>query len=127
VLDEAQAGYVAAGAPVLLRLNLRIDPDDRIALVGRNGNGKTTLARLLAGQLRPMGGSLVAGGKLRVGYFAQHQIEELVADETPLQHMERVLPEAKRTTELNTARERFPNDSSNWRAGRTRPACPNRR
>jgi ATP-binding cassette subfamily F protein 3 len=94
VLDDAQAGYVA-GAPVLSRLNLRIDPDDRIALVGRNGNGKTTLARLLAGQLQPMGGSLVAGGKLRVGYFAQHQIEELVPHETPLQHMQRLLPESK--------------------------------
>ncbi len=94
VLEDAEAGYVA-NTPVLSRLNLRIDPDDRIALVGRNGNGKTTLARLLAGQLRPMGGSLIAGGKLRVGYFAQHQIEELVADETPLQHMERLLPGAK--------------------------------
>jgi ATP-binding cassette, subfamily F, member 3 len=80
---------------VLSRLNLRIDPDDRIALVGRNGNGKTTLARLLAGQLRPMGGSPVASSKLRVGYFAQHQIEELVAHDTPLQHMTRLLPEAK--------------------------------
>jgi ATP-binding cassette, subfamily F, member 3 len=94
VLDDAAVGYVA-GAPVLSQLNLRIDPDDRIALVGRNGNGKTTLARLFAGQLRPMGGSLVASGKLRVGYFAQHQIEELIADETPLQHMERLLPGAK--------------------------------
>ena len=94
VLEDAEAGYVA-NTPVLSRLNLRVDPDDRIALVGRNGNGKTTLARLLAGQLRPMGGSLIAGGKLRVGYFAQHQIEELVADETPLQHMERLLPGAK--------------------------------
>jgi ATP-binding cassette, subfamily F, member 3 len=88
VLEDAEAGYVA-NAPVLSRLNLRIDPDDRIALVGRNGNGKTTLARLLAGQLKPMGGALMASGKLRVGYFGQHQIEELVADETPLQHMER--------------------------------------
>ena len=94
MLDDAAVGYVA-GAPVLSHLNLRIDPDDRIALVGRNGNGKTTLARLLAGQLKPMGGSLVASGKLRVGYFAQHQIEELVADDTPLQHMERLLPGAK--------------------------------
>jgi ATP-binding cassette, subfamily F, member 3 len=90
VLEDAEAGY-AANAPVLSRLDLRIDPDDRIALAGRNGNGKTMLARLLAGQLKPMGGSLTASGKLRVGYFAQHQIE----DETPLQHMEHLLPEAK--------------------------------
>ncbi|MGC2411038.1 MAG: ATP-binding cassette domain-containing protein [Methyloceanibacter sp.] len=94
VLDDAAVGYVT-GEPVLSWLNLRIDPDDRVALVGRNGNGKTTLARLLAGQLRPMGGSLVASRKLGVGYFAQHQIEELVADDTPLQHMERLLPGAK--------------------------------
>ena len=94
VLEDAEAGYVA-NAPVLSRLDLRIDPDDRIALVGRNGNGKTTLARLLAGQLKPMGGTLTASSKLRVGYFAQHQIEELIADETPLQHMERLLREAK--------------------------------
>jgi ATP-binding cassette subfamily F protein 3 len=92
-LDLAAVGY--DGNPILRRLNLRIDPDDRIALLGRNGNGKTTLARLLAGQLKPMGGTLVASSKLRVGYFAQHQIEELIADETPLQHMERLLPEAK--------------------------------
>ena len=94
VLDDAAVGY-AEGAPVLSRLNMRIDPDDRIALVGRNGNGKTTLARLLAGQLQPMGGALIGSGKLRVGYFAQHQIEELVPDETPLQHMERLLAGAK--------------------------------
>jgi ATP-binding cassette subfamily F protein 3 len=93
VLESVAVGYVP-GAPVLSRLNLRIDPDDRIALVGRNGNGKTTLARLLAGQLQPQAGSVIASGKLRVGYFAQHQIEELVADETPLQHMQRLLPTA---------------------------------
>ncbi len=86
VLDDAAVGYVA-GTPVLSRLNLNIEPDDRIALMGRNGNGKTTLARLLAGQLKPMAGGVRASGKLRVGYFAQHQIEELVPDETPLQHM----------------------------------------
>ncbi len=94
VLDEAAVGYVP-GVPVLSRLNLRIDPDDRVALVGRNGNGKTTLARLLAGQLKPMVGGLAASGKLRVGYFAQHQIEELVPDETPVQHMARLLAGAK--------------------------------
>ena len=90
VLDGVAVGYVP-GAPVLSHLNLRIDPDDRVALVGRNGNGKTTLARLLAGQLAPESGGIVASGKLRVGYFAQHQIEELIADETPLQHMQSLL------------------------------------
>ena len=94
VLEDASVGYVP-GKPVLSRLNLRIDPDDRLALVGRNGNGKTTLARLLAGQLKPMTGTIAASGKLQVGYFAQHQIEELVPDETPFQHMERLLPGAK--------------------------------
>jgi ATP-binding cassette, subfamily F, member 3 len=93
VLDGVAVGYVP-GAPVLSGLNLRIDPDDRVALVGRNGNGKTTLARLLAGQLKPEAGATVASSKLRVGYFAQHQIEELVADETPLQHMQSLLPSA---------------------------------
>jgi ATP-binding cassette subfamily F protein 3 len=94
VLDDAAVGY-APGLPVLSELNFRIDPDDRIALVGRNGNGKTTLARLLAGQLEPMDGCVAASGKLKVGYFAQHQIEELVADDTPIQHMERLLTDAK--------------------------------
>lgn len=94
VIDDVSVGY-AAGTPVLSGLNMRIDPEDRIAFVGRNGNGKTTLARLLTGQLEPMGGALIASSKLRIGYFAQHQIEELVPEESPLQHMERVLPSAK--------------------------------
>ncbi len=94
VADDTAVGYVA-DTPVLSKLNFRIDPDDRIAFLGRNGNGKTTLARLLAGQLEPMGGGLTASGKLRVGYFAQHQVEELVADDTPLQHMSRLLGDAK--------------------------------
>jgi len=94
MLEDVAVGYTP-GVPVLSGLDLRIDPDDRIALVGRNGNGKTTLARLLAGQLAPMAGKLAASGKLTVGYFAQHQIEELRPDDTPLQHMERLLPDAK--------------------------------
>jgi len=89
-LDMASVGY-AADAPVLQRLNLRIDPDDRIALLGRNGNGKTTLARLLAAQLTPMEGTVTASGKMRVGYFTQYQVEELHGDETPLQHMTRAM------------------------------------
>jgi ATP-binding cassette subfamily F protein 3 len=88
-LDMAAAGYL--DTPVLRRLNLRIDPDDRIALLGRNGNGKTTLARLLAAQLAPMEGSISASGKMRVGYFTQYQVEELRGDDTPLQHMTRAM------------------------------------
>ena len=86
----AAVGY-AADTPVLQRLNLRIDPDDRIALLGRNGNGKTTLARLLAAQLAPMDGEIHASGKMRVGYFTQYQVEELHGDDTPLQHMTRAM------------------------------------
>jgi len=89
-LDMAAVGY-AAETPVLQRLNLRIDPDDRIALLGRNGNGKTTLARLLAAQLAPMAGEMHASGKMRVGYFTQYQVEELHGDDTPLQHMTRAM------------------------------------
>jgi len=88
-LDMAAVGY--SDEPVLRRLNLRIDPDDRLALLGRNGNGKTTLARLLAAQLQPMEGSVSASGKMRVGYFTQYQVEELHADDTPLQHMTRAM------------------------------------
>ncbi len=84
-LDLASVGY--GDEPVLSRLNLRLDPDDRIALLGRNGNGKTTLARLLAAQLAPMAGAMNASGKMRVGYFTQYQVEELDRSETPLQHM----------------------------------------
>jgi ATP-binding cassette, subfamily F, member 3 len=93
VLDHAVVGY--DGKPVLSGLDLRIEPDDRVALLGRNGNGKTTLARLLAGQLTAMQGRLTASGKLRVGYFAQHQVEDLGTDDTPLQHMTRVLGDGK--------------------------------
>ena len=87
-LDMASVGYTA-GAPILQRLNLRLDPDDRIALLGRNGNGKTTLARLLAAQLTPMDGEISVSGKMRVGYFTQYQVEELDGDDTPLEHMTR--------------------------------------
>jgi ATP-binding cassette subfamily F protein 3 len=88
-LDMASVGY--AEVPVLSRLNLRIDPDDRIALLGRNGNGKTTLARLLAAQLAPLTGAMNASAKMRVGYFTQYQVEELHGEDTPLQHMTRVM------------------------------------
>ncbi len=84
-LDAASVGY--DGAPVLSRLSLRIDEDDRIALLGANGEGKSTLAKLVAGRLAPMAGEARRHPKLKVGFFAQHQMDDLVADETPIQHL----------------------------------------
>jgi len=72
---------------VLKGLNLRVDQDDRIALLGQNGEGKTTLAKLLSGRLKPMGGRITTARKLRIGFFAQHQVEELIVEDTPLQHL----------------------------------------
>ncbi|MXP27179.1 ATP-binding cassette domain-containing protein [Altererythrobacter indicus] len=89
-LDLAAVGYTEE-KPILQRLNLRIDPDDRLALLGRNGNGKTTLARLLAGQLPPMEGGMSSTPKLRIGYFTQYQVEELAGDATPFDHMSRAM------------------------------------
>ncbi|WP_235890461.1 ABC-F family ATP-binding cassette domain-containing protein [Sandaracinobacter neustonicus] len=89
-MDMAAVGY-EADKPILTKLNVRVDPDDRLALLGRNGNGKTTLARLLAAQLPPMQGELHAPGKLKVGYFTQYQVEELDGADSPLEHMTRAM------------------------------------
>ena len=91
-LDRVSVGY--DGVPVLRNLHLSIDMDDRIALLGANGNGKSTFAKLIAGRLDPISGEVRRSGKLRVGYFAQHQAEELVPGESPIDHMTRALPRA---------------------------------
>jgi ATP-binding cassette subfamily F protein 3 len=91
-LEGGATGY--GERQVLSRLNLRIDQDDRIALLGRNGQGKSTLSKLLADRLVLMDGKMVRSSKLRIGYFAQHQVDELHLDETPLQHLQRERPEA---------------------------------
>ncbi|MBN9674719.1 ABC-F family ATP-binding cassette domain-containing protein [Salipiger bermudensis] len=91
-LEGGATGY--GDRQVLSRLNLRIDQDDRIALLGRNGQGKSTLSKLLADRLVLMDGKMVRSSKLRIGYFAQHQVDELHLDETPLQHLQRERPEA---------------------------------
>jgi len=88
-MDMASVGYDET--PILRRVNLRIDPDDRLALLGRNGNGKTTLARLIAAQLKPMEGQMNSSSKMNVGYFTQYQVEELDVTDTPLEHMTRVM------------------------------------
>ncbi|MEL7687868.1 ABC-F family ATP-binding cassette domain-containing protein [Citromicrobium bathyomarinum] len=89
-LEQAAVGYGEA-PPILKRLNFRIEADDRIALLGRNGNGKTTLARLLASQLDAAEGDVNAPGRLKVGYFTQYQVEELAGEDTPLDLMNRAM------------------------------------
>ncbi len=91
-LDGVDIGY--DGKAVLGGVSLRIDMEDRIALLGTNGNGKSTLAKLLAGRLQPLKGRQFRTGNLRVGYFAQHQEEDLVMHETPYEHLSRALPKA---------------------------------
>jgi ATP-binding cassette subfamily F protein 3 len=94
-LEHVDVGY--DGVAVLRDLSLTVDMDDRIALLGANGNGKSTLAKLLAGRLDPLRGELRRGPRLKVGYFAQHQTDELIMEETPVEHMARVMPRATQT------------------------------
>jgi ATP-binding cassette, subfamily F, member 3 len=91
-MDSAAVGY-SADAPVLQRLNLRLDMDDRIGLLGQNGNGKSTLLRLLSRQLGCLSGGISLPRKLRVGYFAQDQMEQLDPDQTALDYIQRLLPD----------------------------------
>lgn len=88
--EAAAAGY---GETIVLHdLNLRIDQDDRIALLGRNGEGKSTLSKMLSGRLPVARGKMVTSNKLRIGFFAQHQVDELRIEETPLDHLFRERP-----------------------------------
>jgi len=103
-LEGASVGYVE-GAPVLQGLDLRLDADDRVGLLGANGNGKSTFAKLVAGRLAPMAGNRFASQKMVVGYFAQHQMDDLAPGKTPYQHMLDLMPdatEAQRRTRLGT-------------------------
>jgi ATP-binding cassette subfamily F protein 3 len=86
-LEDVDAGY-ETGKPILKRLNLRVDMDDRIALLGANGNGKSTLVKLLSGRLAPLAGDVHKSSKLKVGYFAQFQTDELDVSKTPCQIMQ---------------------------------------
>jgi ATP-binding cassette subfamily F protein 3 len=92
-LDRVSVGY-EPGKPVLRRLNLRIDTDDRIALLGPNGNGKSTLAKLLAGRLAPFDGTVTRPDRIEVAYFAQHQLDELIPAQSVYQHVRRLMPDA---------------------------------
>ncbi len=90
--DDVAVGYDER--TVLSGLDLRIDNDDRIALLGANGNGKSTLVKLIAGRLAPMQGTVTRAANLRIGYFAQHQLDELEADASPYDHVRRLMPDA---------------------------------
>ncbi|WP_415403061.1 ABC-F family ATP-binding cassette domain-containing protein [Tateyamaria sp. SN3-11] len=89
-LDGASTGY--GDTTVLSKLSLRIDQDDRIALLGKNGQGKSTLSKFLSDRLPALSGKITKSSKLRIGYFAQHQVDELFIDETPLDHLRRERP-----------------------------------
>ncbi|MFP7673230.1 ABC-F family ATP-binding cassette domain-containing protein [Marivita sp. S0852] len=89
-VENGVTGY--GETEVLRKLDLRIDQDDRIALLGKNGQGKSTLAKLLSDRLPLMAGRITRSSKLRIGFFAQHQVDELHVDETPLDHLRRVRP-----------------------------------
>ncbi|MBO6948605.1 MAG: ABC-F family ATP-binding cassette domain-containing protein [Rhodospirillales bacterium] len=93
-IQDVSVGYEPE-KPILRKLDLRIDPDDRIALIGANGNGKSTLVKLLSKRLMPEAGKIVKAPKMEVGYFAQHQADELNLDETPYDHAARALPDKK--------------------------------
>ncbi|MEW6452231.1 MAG: ABC-F family ATP-binding cassette domain-containing protein [Pseudomonadota bacterium] len=92
-IDDANVGY-EPGSPVLRDLTLRIDNDDRIALLGSNGNGKSTLVKLIADRLAPFDGTVTRAAKLKIAYFAQHQLDELHAEDSVYDHMRRLLPDA---------------------------------
>ena len=100
-LDGVSAGY--GDKTILRHVNMRIDPGDRIALIGVNGNGKSTFAKLLAGDIKPMAGSLGKGKKLEIAHFAQHQMDKLKPEWTPFEHVVDMMPtdsEAKRRSRL---------------------------
>jgi ATP-binding cassette subfamily F protein 3 len=92
-IDSVSVGYEPE-RPVLRKLTLRIDTDDRIALIGANGNGKSTLVKLVAGRLEPMDGTVTRADRLNVGYFAQHQLDELDPGDSAYQHLRRYMPDA---------------------------------
>ncbi|QEL21519.1 ABC-F family ATP-binding cassette domain-containing protein [Bosea sp. F3-2] len=92
VLDDASAGY--GERKVLSRLKLNLAPDDRIALLGSNGNGKSTFCKLIGGRLDPLSGEMKKSSKLETAYFAQHQLDELRPEDTPVGHLRDLMPDA---------------------------------
>ncbi len=92
-IGKGAVGY-APGKPILKNISLRIDNDDRIALLGSNGNGKSTFAKLISGRLQADGGEMKLAPGLSIGFFAQHQLDDLIPNETPVDHVRRLMPQA---------------------------------
>jgi ATP-binding cassette, subfamily F, member 3 len=104
VLDDVDAGYIDLkheAKTILKKAVLAIRPGERLGLLGKNGAGKSTLIKLLAAELAPLNGKRVEGKDLRIGYFAQHQLEQLRPSESPLQHMLRLDPTTREQEHLN--------------------------
>ncbi len=99
VLDDVDAGYEAK--TILKKAVLAIRPGERLGLLGKNGAGKSTLIKLLAAELKPLAGKRVEGKDLKIGYFAQHQLEQLRSSESPLQHMLLLDPNTREQEHLN--------------------------
>ena len=116
-LDGVSAGY--GDRTILHKLDLRIDPDDRIALLGSNGNGKSTFAKLLAGRLNAMSGRVNKSEKMLVGFFAQHQVEDLNIEATPYDHIRQKMPAASDAqVRGRVAKIGFPGERANTVVGK---------
>ncbi len=94
-LEDGVAGY--DDKPVLQHLTLRVEPDDRIALLGANGNGKSTLAKILSHRLLLMSGRMTIAKKIKIAYFSQHQTEELDVEKTPYEQLSALMPDSTET------------------------------
>lgn len=116
-MEKVAVGY-APGKPVLKNLSLRIDDDDRIALLGPNGNGKSTFAKLISGRLNPLSGEITTANKLSVAYFAQHQLDELVPGQSAFDHVRALMPDATEPkVRARVARFGLPTDRMDTPAG----------
>ena len=92
-IEGGAVGYTP-GQPILKQINLRIDNDDRIALLGSNGNGKSTFAKFISGRLEAEAGAVKRAPSLKIGFFAQHQLDDLIPEQSPVEHVRRLMPEA---------------------------------
>ncbi|MBX5041708.1 ABC-F family ATP-binding cassette domain-containing protein [Rhizobium lentis] len=111
-IQNGAVGY-EPGKPILKNLNLRIDNDDRIALLGSNGNGKSTFAKFISGRLPPESGEVKLAPSLKIGFFAQHQLDDLIPEQSAVEHVRRLMPaepEAKvraRVAQMGLATEKM--------------------